>query len=297
MSKIIVTGGAGFIGSNLVNELVVQGHDVTVVDDLSGGKFENVNPKAFFYKKDIRDIDSLVGFENGVDYIFHLAAVPRVPYSVKNPVETHNVNVDGTLAVLMWALKKGAKKVIFASSSSVYGDQKLPLKETMKTKPKSPYALHKAIGEEYMRVFDELYGLPTISLRFFNVYGPKCDPNSEYSLVIGKWIKMKEENKALTIFGDGEQSRDFTYVSDVVAGCIAAMEKKVHNKIINLCNGKATTLNTVANLIDSDPKEYLPARKGDVLHTLGDNKRAKKLLGWEGSVSIEEGLNLLKGGK
>ena len=284
--KTIVTGGAGFIGSHLVDKLVELGHEVIVIDDLSSGKEENINPKAKFVKC---DITSDWGLSERPDYIFHLAAIPRVPFSVANPMITHSVNVDGTLNVLECARAAKVTKVIFASSSSVYGDQKLPLKETMRRKPKSPYALHKSIGEQYMSLYDELYGLPTVSLRFFNVYGKRCDPDSEYSLVIGKFIKAKNEGKPMTIYGDGEQTRDFTHVLDVVNGLIDSMQKPIHNEIINLCNGNNISINKIAELIGGE-KEYAPPRIGDVKDTLGDNKKAKKLLEWVPKVSIEEGL-------
>jgi len=284
--KIIVTGGAGFIGSHLVDKLIELEHEVIVLDNLSSGKEENINPKATFVKCDITDD---VKFTSPVDYVFHLAAIPRVPFSVENPELTHDVNVSGTLNVLECSRAAKVTKVIFASSSSVYGDQKLPLKESMRRKPKSPYALHKSIGEQYMSLYDELYGLPTVSLRFFNVYGTRCDPDSEYSLVIGKFIKAKKEGKPMVIYGDGEQTRDFTHVSDVVNGLLLAMEKPVHNDIINLCNGNNVSINKIAELIGGE-KEYAPARKGDVLHTLGDNQKAKKLLDWTGRVTIEEGI-------
>ncbi len=192
-----------------------------------------------------------------------------------------------------FARKCNAKKVIFASSSSVYGNQPLPYKEDMHKKPISPYALHKAIGEEYMRLYDIVYGLPTLSLRFFNVYGPRCNADSPYSLVIGKFLKMKSEGKPLTIFGDGEQSRDFTYVDDVVRGLVLAMEKQTHGRVINLCNGKSATINKIAELIGGERK-YLPARQGDVLHTLGDPWKANALLNWRGIVSIEDGIRMMQ---
>jgi UDP-glucose 4-epimerase len=292
MFKIVVTGGAGFIGSHLVDKLIELGHEVIVIDDLSSGKEENINPKAKFVKC---DITSDWNFTDRPDYVFHLAAIPRVPFSVLNPAYTHSVNVDGTLNILECSRAAKVSKVIFASSSSVYGDQKLPLKETMRRKPKSPYALHKSIGEQYMSLYDELYGLPTVSLRFFNVYGKRCDPDSEYSLVIGKFVKAKKEGKHMLIYGDGEQTRDFTHVSDVVKGLIDAMEKPVHNEVINLCNGNNISINKIADLIGGE-KEYAPARRGDVLHTLGDNRKAKKLLDWSGEVTIEEGVKeLLEG--
>ena len=290
MFKIVVTGGAGFIGSHLVDRLIELGHEVLVIDDLSSGKEENINPKAKFVKC---DITSDWNFSDRPDYVFHLAAIPRVPFSVTNPAITHYVNVDGTLNVLECCRAAKVEKVIFASSSSVYGDQKLPLRENMKMKPVSPYALHKSIGEQYMKLYDELYDLKTLSLRFFNVYGPRCDPNSEYSLVIGKFIKARNEGKPLTIFGDGEQTRDFTYVSDVVDGLIAGMENKVHNEVINLCNGSDVSINRIADMIGGE-KQYLPARKGDILRTLGDNKKAKKLLYWNPKILINEGLRLME---
>src|SRR3990167_3311949 len=295
--KIICFGGAGFIGSHLVDRLIELGHEVLVMDNLSSGKIENINPKAAFLEKDIKnsftgdpDTDPL-----NIDYIFHLAAIPRVPYSVERPVETHDANVTGTLNVLEFARKWKVKKVIFASSSSVYGDNAPPQKEKMERRPISPYALHKSIGEQYMSLYDTLYGVPTLSLRFFNVYGKRSDPDSPYYLVIGKFLKAKKEGKPLTIFGTGEQSRDFTYITDVVDGLVKAMESSFHNEVINLCNGKNTSINKVAELIGGE-KEYLPARKGDVFMTLGSPNKAKKLLGWKGKVEIKEGIKLMESG-
>ena len=295
--KIICFGGAGFIGSHLVDRLIELGHEVLVMDNLSSGKIENINPKAAFLEKDIKnsftgdpDTDPL-----NIDYIFHLAAIPRVPYSVERPVETHDANVTGTLNVLEFARKWKVKKVIFASSSSVYGDNAPPQKEKMERRPISPYALHKSIGEQYMSLYDTLYGVPTLSLRFFNVYGKRSDPDSPYSLVIGKFLKAKKEGKPLQIYGTGEQSRDFTYITDVVDGLVKAMESPFHNEIINLCNGKNTSINKVAELIGGE-KEYLPARKGDVFMTLGSPNKAKKLLGWKGKVEIKEGIKLMESG-
>ena len=301
--KILVTGAAGFIGSHLVDKLVELGHEVMVIDDLSNGKEENLNPKAHFLQEDISKDSFLDDSRNmfspiggtllGIDYIFHLAAIPRVPYSIEHPTETHRVNVNGTFNILKIAKEYKVKKLIFASSSSVYGDQGLPLKETMIPQPISPYALHKQIGEQYLRMFNLVYGLPTLSLRFFNVYGKRADPESEYSLVIAKFKKLKAEGKPLTIYGDGEQTRDFTYVDDVVDACILAMEKPVQNKIINICNGKQTSINEIADLIGGK-KAYCPPRKGDLLHTLGDNTKVKSLLGWQPKISVEEGIKLLE---
>jgi len=206
--KFIVTGGAGFIGSHLTDALITQGHDVVVVDNLYAGKKENINRKAKLKKVDIRKYEKLLPIFQGADGVFHLAAIPRVPVSIINPLETTEVNVQGTLNVFWAAKNAGVKRVVYASSSSVYGNQRtLPLVETMTPKPVSPYALQKHVGEEFARLFKELYSFPIISLRFFNVYGPRVDLNSEYSLVIGKFLKQRMDGKPLTILGDGNQSR------------------------------------------------------------------------------------------
>lgn len=285
--NVVVTGGAGFIGSHLVDRLIEKGYNVTIIDDLSSGKVDNINPKANFFRYDISELK----FMEKVDYVFHLAAIARVPYSIAHPTITHKVNITGTYNVLKAALDAGVRKVIFASSSSVYGDQELPLREEAPARPKSPYAYQKFVGEGYMRLFNEVYSLPTVSLRFFNVYGKRAVPDSEYSLVIGKFLRMKREKEPLTIFGDGEQSRDFTYVDDIVSALILTLENPVENEVINLCNGRNVTVNRIADLIGGE-KKYLPPRKGDVQHTLGDNSKAYNLLGWEPVTQIEEGIKM-----
>lgn len=290
MARCYVTGFAGFIGSHLTDRLIELGHEVVGIDNLSTGKRENINPKAEFINWDVSEV-----YFNArhLDYVFHLAAIPRVLYSIEHPTKTHRANVNGTFNILKAAKDSGAKKFIFASSSSVYGDQDiLPLKEDMTPRPKSPYALHKLIGEQYCKLFNELYGLPTVSLRFFNVYGPRADDTSEYSLVIAKFLKMKKEGKPLTIYDDGEQTRDFTYVSDTVEACIKAMEMPVQNEIINVCAGKNVSVNKIAEMIGGE-KVYLPPRPGDPRHTLGDNTKAKKLLNWEAKIGLEEGFKRL----
>lgn len=285
----MVTGGAGFIGSHLVDKLIELGHEVSIIDDMSGGKIENVNEKARLHVLDIsRDYFDF----HDIDYVFHLAAIPRVPYSVEYPKETHDANVTGTLNVLLAAEEARVKKVIFASSSSVYGDQELPLKETYRTMPKSPYALHKSMGEQYMTLFNDLFDVPTVSLRFFNVYGPRADPNSEYSLVVAKFLKYKRDQLKLPIYGDGKQTRDFTYVSDVVDACILAMEKNIRGEVINVCNGRGVSVLQVADWIGGE-KDFQKKRVGDVLHTLGDNTKIKKLLDWEPKVKMEDGIKMM----
>jgi len=289
MSKILVTGGAGFIGSWLVDKLLELGHEVQVIDDLSSGKKENINPKVNFTKKSVLDYFYLPKDTT----IFHLAAIPGVPFSVSNPRETHEANIDGTFNILLLAKRFNAKKVIFASTAALYGDCGHPAKEDDPINPQSPYAFQKAVGEGYMRLFNEVYGLSTISLRFFNVYGKRSDPNSPYALVISKFLQLKKEGKPLTIYGDGEQTRDFVYVDDIVDACIKAMEMPVENEVINICSGEAITINKLADLIGGE-KQYLPERKGDVRDTLGSPEKAKELLKWEAKVEIEEGLKLME---
>jgi len=287
--KILITGNAGMIGSHLADKLIELGHEVAGLDDLSTGKIENINTKVRFTEGNVQGYYSL----SADTIIFHLAAIPRVPYSVSNPRETHEANIDGTFNILNLAKRFKAKKVIFASSSSVYGDQELPLRETAIPHPKSPYAFQKLVGEGYMRLFNEVYDIPTLSLRFFNVYGKRADPDSEYSLVIAKFLKLKKQGKPLTIYGNGNQTRDFTYVDDVINACILAMEKPVENEIINICNGKNISINKIADLIGGE-KIYLPPRKGDVANTLGDNTKAKELLNWQSKTSMEEGLKIME---
>ena len=294
--KVIVTGGAGFIGSHLVDALIERGFDVIVIDNLSTGKKENLNPKAEFCELDIRNLEDIKPVFNGVDYVFHLAARPRVPYSVEFPHEAHANNAVGTLHVLIAARDAGVKKVIFSSSSSVYGDQdKLPLHEKMIPTPKSPYAFQKFIGEQYCRLFYELYGLPSVCLRYFNVYGPRISFDGSYILVIGKFLQQRLNNESLTIEGDGEQTRDFTYVKDVIMANILAAESNNVGRAetINIGAGNNHSVNKIADLIGGEIIN-LPLRQGDMRHTLADIAKAKELLGWEPTIHIEEGIAEIK---
>ena len=293
--KLLVTGGAGFIGSHLVDKLIEQGHEVVVIDNLSTGEKENLNPKAKFRKVDIRNLKKIKPAFKGVDHVFHLAAQARVPLSVKDPIETHTNNALGTLNVLVAARDNKVKKFIYSASSSAYGDQKnLPLKEDMTPRPKSPYGLQKLIGEEYCRLFYELYGLPTVSLRYFNVYGPRNPLEGAYALVIGIFLRQKKAGEPLTIDGDGEQTRDFTSVRDVVrANILAAESNKVgRGEVINIGAGNNHSINKIAELIGGKTINK-PPRLGDPKHTLADNSKAKKFLGWEPEVSLEQGINQL----
>ncbi|GMQ95540.1 MAG: GDP-mannose 4,6-dehydratase [Patescibacteria group bacterium] len=294
MKRAIVVGGAGFIGSHVVDALVERGFDVGVIDNLSGGKREHVNKKAVLHTVDIRNYADIEDIIRGADYVFHLAALPRVQFSIENPVETNDVNVGGTLNVLLAAHKGGVKRVIYSASSSAYGDQtEMPLTEDMPVNPLSPYGLQKYIGEMYCRVFSEIYGLSTVSLRYFNVYGSRFDPEGPYALVIGKFLKQKAEGKPLTITGDGEQTRDFTHVRDVVRANLLAMESKNVGKgeIINIGAGNNVSINKIAELIGG-PVEHVPPRV-EPKHTLASNTKAKNLLGWEPSISLEEGIGEL----
>ena len=279
-TKVVVTGGSGFIGSNLIAELERQNYEVENIDLVVG--------------RDIRKLDQIKPLFVGAKYVFHLAALPRVQYSIEHPVETNETNVIGTLNVLLAAKEAGVAKVIYSASSSAYGDQEImPLVETLPAKPKSPYGLQKYIGEMYARVFSEVYNLPTVSLRYFNVYGPGQNPDGAYALVIGKFIKQKKEGQPLTITGDGEQTRDFTHVRDVVrANILAAESDKVgKGEVLNIGAGRNFSVNKIAELVGGE-KEYLPARL-EPKHTLADNRLAKELLGWEPQVKLEDGIKEL----
>ncbi|MBU2542456.1 NAD-dependent epimerase/dehydratase family protein [Patescibacteria group bacterium] len=305
MAKYLITGGAGFIGTNLAKKLLAVGHKVVVLDNYSGGnpfdpaqdKKERVQEGVEYIEGDIRNKEDLDKACQGVDGIFHMAALPRVVYSVEHPLETHDVNVNGTLNVLLAARDNGAKRVIFSSSSSAYGDQEIyPLKEEgVVKKPLAPYALHKYIGEHYCRLFAELYGLETVSLVYFNVYGPYADPDGAYALVIGKFLKQKQNNEPMTIRGDGEMYRDYTHVDDVVNANILAMTKDTVGKgeVINIGNGNPYSVNQLAELIGG-PTVTVEALPGEMKYTKADNIKAKELLGWEPTISLEEGIGRLK---
>jgi len=294
--KYLVTGGAGFIGSHLVDELIRQNHKVIVIDNLSTGKKKNLNQKADFHKLDIRDFKKIKPLFSGIDGVFHLAAIPRVPISVENPVLTTKVNILGTVNVFKAAIENSAERIVFSSSSSVYGDQKkLPLKEDMAPNPLSPYALQKLAGEQFAKLFTQLYKIPIICLRYFNVYGPRIDFNSDYSLVLGKFLKLRAQNKPLTIFGDGKQTRGFCYVNDVVEANIKAMEssKLKGGEVFNIGQEKSYSINYLSKLIGGEI-QYLPRRLGDVLHTKADVSLAKELLDWQPKVDFPEGVESTK---
>lgn len=289
--RILVTGGAGFIGSNLVDELVRQGYRVLVVDNLSLGKKEYLNPKAKFFKKDIRDFKSIKPFFENIDCVFHLAAQPRIQPSIIDPAESFDNNALGTFNVLMAARDAKVGKVVYSASSSAYGDQKkLPLTENMRPDCKNPYALFKYVGEEMAHLFHNLYGLPVVCLRYFNVYGERQSVKGAYATVLGIFLNQKKSGKPLTIVGDGKQTRDFTYVGDVVRANILAMRsKKAVGHLINVGSGKSYTVNDVAKMIDKS-HIFIPPRPGESRATLADITKAKKLIGWSPKMSLERWL-------
>lgn len=294
MAKVIVTGGAGFIGSNVVDALIEKGYEVHVIDSLIAGKKENVNAKAIFHQADIRNLNEIQPIITGADFVFHLAALPRVQDSIDNPIETDAVNVVGTLNVLVASKNAKVKKVVFSSSAATYGDQEtLPLKETMPATPKSPYGLHKFIGEEYLKLFNEVYGLPTVSLRYFNVYGPRQSAQGSYPLVIAKFIDLKKAGQSLTITGTGNQTRDFVHVYDIANANILAAESATVGKgeVINIGSGKSYSVNDIARLIGG-PTQFVEARL-EPQNSLADISLAQTILSWNPQVKLEEGIQTL----
>jgi nucleoside-diphosphate-sugar epimerase len=298
-AKFVVTGGAGFIGSMLVRTLLEHGK-VAVIDNLLTGHEANlaeVRGQIECHKVDIRDAVALEPAMRGADTVFHLAAIPSVPRSIEDPVPSHEVNIDGTFNVLRAAANAKVRRVVYAASSSAYGDTEvLPKTETMTPLPKSPYAVQKLLGEHYASVFYSCYGLETVALRFFNVYGPRQDPTSPYSGVLSLFMKNLIARESPTIFGDGEQSRDFTYVEDVAELCWKASQASgVAGKMYNAGNGNQYTLTQIWKLLQEMehvdlPAKYGPPRAGDVRHSKADTASAIRDLGHAPRITIEEGL-------
>ncbi|NOT49572.1 MAG: SDR family oxidoreductase [Acidobacteria bacterium] len=299
--KYLVTGGAGFIGSNLADELIRQGAKVTIIDNLSTGSHENLSEiqgNFEFIEADLNDDDSARRAVEGADVVFHQAALPSVPRSVENPAETHQACVNATFNLLVKAKDAGVRRFVYAASSSAYGDQEImPKVETMRPEPLSPYAAAKLTGEYYCRVFKEVYGLETFALRYFNVFGPRQNPSSAYSGVISRFIDALMKNETPVIYGDGEQTRDFTYIANVVqANISAAQATEGIGEVMNVANGERVSLNqllaAIKNITGRGDAEarYLEGRKGDVKHSQADNSRAVDWLGYEKLVDLEEGL-------
>jgi len=301
--RVLITGGAGFIGSHLAERLVEKDHEVILLDNLSTGKIENIANFANcvkFVKEDIRNTEALQRLCVGCDLIYHEAAVVSVPYSVEHPQETHDVNLQGTLNVLQAARSHGVKRVVFACSAAIYGeDPRLPKQEDMAPSPISPYGVEKITGEYYLGVFNKLYGVETVSLRYFNVFGPRQDPRSPYSGVISIFMDRLLNRQTPTLFGDGEQYRDFVYVSNVVdANLLAGSIPEAAGRCYNIGCGQRTSLNELLRLLgrlthQELRAEHLPPRAGDIRESIADISRAQSELGYHPSVGVEEGLGRL----
>jgi len=300
MARYVVTGGGGFIGSHIVEELVRRDVTVTVIDNFSTGKHENVEPfedDIEVIEADIAEAKNLTQFLKGADYVIHQAAIPSVPKSIIDPVKSHNANVNGTLRLLVACREAGVKRVVYASSSSLYGDSPtLPKHEGMMPNPLSPYGAQKLFAEMYCQVFTRAYGLETVALRYFNVFGPRQDATSQYSGVLALFIPAVLQDRRPTIYGDGLQSRDFTFVKNVVeANLLACKAPAVAGEVFNVaCGDRITVISMLQQINKITGKDIAPIygdlRKGDIKHSQADITRAKERLGYQPKVSFEEGL-------
>ena len=306
MNNCLITGGAGFIGSHIAEELVRRGEKVRVLDNFITGKRENLAPFRNFIELiegDIRDLETCRRALRGVDFVLHQAALPSVPRSIEEPLLAHDINVNGTLNLLVAGVEAKIKRFVFASSSSVYGDDPvIPKREGAEGTPLSPYAVHKLIGEKYCRVFHDIYGLETICLRYFNIFGPRQDPLSQYAAAIPLFINLMMRGDRPQIFGDGEQSRDFTYVANVVEANLRAVEApdEALGDVFNIACGERTTVNTLVREISelmgvSIRPFYTDARPGDILHSFADIDKARRDLGFEPLVGFKPGLRKTAG--
>lgn len=300
MDKYLVTGGAGFIGSHIAEELVQKGHSVRVIDNFITGKKENI---ASFLERidliegDIRDSEVCKRAVEGMDFVLHQAALPSVPRSIKDPLLTNEINITGTLNLLLASRDANVQRLVFASSSSVYGDDpQLPKKEGVEGIPLSPYAISKRVGEMYCRVFSQGFGLSTVCLRYFNIFGPRQDPFSQYAAAVPNFITKMLKEESPVIFGDGEQSRDFTYVSNVIEANILASEaNEVSGEVFNIAGGEKATVNSMVEKINEVLQKkikpsYDDVRPGEIKHSFADISKARKVLKYEPSVSFSEGL-------
>jgi nucleoside-diphosphate-sugar epimerase len=299
MANYLVTGGAGFIGSHLAEELARRGEHVRVVDNLSTGKRQNLAhvPSVEFLEGDLADLDVARRAVEGIDYVLHQAAIPSVPRSVQDPITSNRANIDASLNVLVAARDAGVKRVVYAGSSSAYGNTPtLPKVETMATAPLSPYALQKLVAEQYCQMFTSLYGLETVTIRYFNVFGPRQDPSSPYSGVISLFISALCDARQPTIYGDGEHTRDFTYVANVVDGVLrACTAQSASGEVINVATGGRISLNTlfktIRELVRANIEPiYADPRPGDVKDSQADISKARRILGYQPTVSFEDGL-------
>jgi UDP-glucose 4-epimerase len=302
VSRYLVTGGAGFIGSHIVDRLVQRGESVVVLDNLSTGKLANLERargSIELLEADVRDLDAVRQACGGAEWVLHHAALASVPQSIADPISANEVNASGTLNVLVAAREAGVRRVVYAASSSVYGDTPpMPIGEDSSPAPLSPYAVSKHVGELYCQVFWKLHGLETVVLRYFNVFGPRQDPGSEYAAVIPKFITALQRGESPVIFGDGEQTRDFVYVNNVVeANLLACQAPKAVGRVMNIAGGARTSLNELVTVMRRAIGVDIPAvhgepRAGDIRHSSADIARAQELLGYEVTVPLEEGLAL-----
>ena len=289
--RAIVTGGAGFIGSHVVDALINEGYEVIIVDNMSAGKRERVNPRALLIEEDVRNTARLVEIFKEGDSIFHLAALPSVPYSILHPEETNDINIGGTLSVLEAARKMGVRRIVYSASSAVYGNNEtLPLHEELLPEPVNPYGIQKYAGEHYLRAHSIIHGLETVSLRYFNVYGPRMNLEGPYAAVIGAFIRHRKAGLPLPIIGDGGQTRDFVHIADVARANVLAMQSLSVGKgeSVNIGTGQGVSILELAEIIGGDI-EYKDA-VDEIRHSRADNTKAKNLLNWEPKVRFDEGI-------
>ena len=296
--NVLVTGGAGFIGSHLVEALLNRGERVTVIDNLSTGRMENLRAlpggeKIDFHDLDIADHWAVTPLFAGVDRVFHIAALADIVPSIRQPLAYHRSNVDGTVSVLEAARAAGVKKLVYAASSSCYGiPDNYPTPETAPVRPQYPYALTKYVGERYVLHWNRVYGLPVVSLRFFNVYGPRSRTSGTYGAVFGIFLAQKLAGEPFTVVGDGTQSRDFTFVTDVVSACLAAADSDLEGEVMNVASGKPVSVNRLVELLGGEVT-HIPKRPGEPDRTHADISKIRRLLGWEPEIPIEEGVKIL----
>lgn len=295
MKKAVVTGGAGFIGSNLSRALVDAGWETHIIDIDPSFRKDTLPKEAPLHVLDVRSTDAIQEIMEGADVVFHTAAVPRVPYSLEHPVETTDQNITGTVSALTAAARAKVRRFVYSASGSAYGEQTtLPLVETMVANPVNPYGLQKYVGELFAKLWSETYGIETVSLRYFNVYGPGMDPNGAYALAIGKFAMARKNNEPITIFGDGTVTRDFTHVSDVVRANLLATESSKVGKgeVINIGAGRNVSIKVLADMFGGEIIYAAP--RIEAHDSLADNRKAKELLGWEPMITLEDGIMALK---
>ena len=299
LEKALVTGGAGFIGSHLVDYLLKEDYGVTVLDNFSSGRIENLaqhkkNKNKKIVNADAADFNKIKKYFNGIDYVFHLAALADIVPSIKNPLSYHHSNVEGTISVLEASRINNVKRFVYAASSSCYGiPDKYPTPETASTNPQYPYALTKYLAEQYVMHWNKVYDLPSLSLRMFNVYGPRSRTSGAYGAVFGVFLAQKIAKKPFTIVGDGNQTRDFVFVGDVVKAYVLSAKSDLKGEIFNVGSGEDQSVNKLANLLGGEKKIYIPKRPGEPDKTLADITQIKKKIGWQPEISLEEGVKIM----